>query len=336
MNNIVILGNGNDWCEKSLNDFSYMNNVKIINSKYLCEIKGITKYLAKIHFSYRINKIIKLPFKFLWFKKIKNNISRTNIEDLIIIIYDRSLFANNVKFLNYLRKEFKNCKLVYMFTNIVNISGAGDNNFVYRLNEFYDVVYAFDPADAKKYNFKYSPLIYSYNKLDVESENKVFYVGKAKDRYPMLINVFEKLKNLNIKRKFYIFEVKSDEQKYTDEIIYNQYISYNECLKNIQGSECLLDIIQGNSEGFTIKVCEAVFYDKLLITTNKNIKNLPFYDEKYICVIESADDLCEDFFENAGQVKYSKEGKEYFSVKKYLNRLYMDLNITASIEENSK
>ena len=153
---IVVLGNGNDWCEKSLNDFKKLENVKVINSKYLCNLNKLTNILAKIHFSHKINEIINLPFKSLWFKKIRNNISDNNDENIIIIIYDRSIFANNVKFLKYLRKSFVNCKLVYLFTNIVKISGASDNKFVDKLNDYYDIVYAFDPSDAPKYNFNYT------------------------------------------------------------------------------------------------------------------------------------------------------------------------------------
>ena len=324
---IIIFGNGQDWCEKSLTDFKKYKNITIINDKYLCKLNSFFLFFAKIHFSYKLNKKIKLPFKSIWFKKIIKGINKNSDENIIFIIYDRNLMANNEKFIKKIRKEFPKCKLVYMFTNIVNISGARDNDFVEKLNKFYDVVYAFDPVDGKKYNFKYSPLIYSYNKLNVSSEEKVFYVGRAKDRYEMLLKSYEKLKQIGINRKFYISDVKSEARKYEEEIEYNRYISYDECLKNIQESTCLLDIIQGNSTGFTIKTCEAVFYDKLLITTNKNVINAPFYNKKYILIIESANDINIDFFKNAGKVKYSKKGKEYFSVETYLKKLYQDLNI---------
>lgn len=322
---IVILGNGQDWCEKSLTDFKKMENVKIINSKYLCNFNKILSYFIRIHFSYKLNKIVKLPFKSIWFKSIIKNIGETNDENIIFIIYDRSFLANSEEFLRYLRKKYKNCKLVYMFTNIVNISGAGDKKFVSKLNQYYDIVYAFDPEDAKKYNFRYSPLIYSLNPMNVKEKNQVFYVGRSKDRYSMLIQAYEKIKQLNIDRNFYIFGVPEKDQKYTDEIQYNKYISYDECLKNIQQANCLIDIIQGNSCGFTIKTCEAVYYDKLLITTNENVKNAPFYDERYILVINSAEDITKDFFNNVEKVKYSKEGKAYFSVDTYLKNLYKDL-----------
>ena len=202
-----------------------------------------------------------------------------------------------------------------------------EKKYLDKLNDWYDVVYAFDLEDSKKYNFKYFPLIYSYNHIDVKEKNQVFYVGKAKDRYNMLMNCYDKLEELGINRKFYIVDVPEENQKHKDEIQYNKFLTYNECLKNIQESSCLIDIIQGESTGFTIKTCEAVYYDKLLITTNQNVKNAPFYDERYILVINSAEDITKEFFEKAGQVKYSDEGKAYFSVDTFLNKLYKDLSI---------
>lgn len=324
---IVVLGNGQDWCEKSLTDLKKRENVKIINSKYLCNLNKLEKLFARIHFSYKLNKIVKLPFKSIWFKKVMKNIGKIDNKNIIFIIYDRSFLCNDEKFLKELRKEYKNCKLVYMFTNIAKITAANDNNFLEKLNDYYDVVYAFDKLDAEKYNFKYNPLLYSLNPTNVEEKKQVFYVGRAKDRYEMLMECYEKFKELNLDRKFFIVDVPKEKQKYEKEIQYNKFLTYDECLKNIQESSCLIDIIQGDSTGFTIKTCEAVFYDKLLITTNKNVKTAPFYDERYILVIDSANDINKEFFENAGKVKYSDKGKAYFSVDTYLKRMYNDLNI---------
>lgn len=324
---IIILGNGQDWCEKSLKDFEKMDNVKINNYKYLSKLNPFLKFIARIQFAPKINKIIEIPFKSLWYKNIEKIVDAKENEQVIFIIYDRNAFANNEKFLKYLRKQFNNCKLVYMFTNIINITGAMTNGFVSKLNQYYDVVYAFDPVDAKKYNFRYSPLIYSFNEMKVDNRDTVFYVGKAKDRYDMLIKVYERLKALNINSKFYITEVPEEQQIYKGDINYNQYITYEECLKNIQESNCLIDIIQGNSTGFTIKTCEAVYYNKLFITTNKHVKDAPFYDERFMLVIDSASDINKDFFENAKKVEYSEEGKAYFSVKNFLTKLYSDLDL---------
>lgn len=328
MKKIVVLGNGMDWCEKSLSDLKKIKDVKLINNVLPCNMHSLEGVLAKIHFSLKINRVLNLPFKNIWFKAFAQNICEDRNAELILVIYDRNRLANYIPFLRFIRKYYTNCKLVYMFTNVVRISGASDNNFVEELNEFYDVVYAFDPSDAPRYNFKYSPLIYSANTIsDIKPKNEVFYVGKAKDRYPMLIAVFEKLGQMGIDRRFFIFGVEEEKQQYKDEIVYNKLIPYEECLKHIQESQCLLDVIQGESEGYTIKVCEAIYYDKLLITTNHNIIKEPFYDPNYICVITDTNDIPEDFFDENKKVKYSEEGKEYFSAKLFMDRMCKDLDI---------
>jgi hypothetical protein len=246
----------------------------------------------------------------------------------ILMIYDRNILANNKEFLQYVRNHKKNVKLVYVFTNIIRLSGAGENGFIDDLKHYYDAVYAFDPMDSDEKGFQYSPLIYSANPMEVKPENKVFYVGKAKDRYPMLISVFRKLEELSIPKSFFVFGVDTGNQIEAHDIVYNQLLPYKTCVRSIQQSSCVLDIIQGNSSGFTIKVCEAIFYNKLLITTNQNIKQMPFYDDRYILVIRDADDIKPDFFENWDQVNYNESGKSFFSLDRFIQRMRADLNRT--------
>ncbi len=323
---VVILGNSTDWCEKSLKDLLENENAKLLNSKYLCNLKFIQTQMIRIHFSYKINRFIKIPFKRIWFKKLAENISKEKDSDILLIVYDRSFLSLNEQFINYLRKRFTKIKIVYLFTNIVKYSGAQEFNFVEKLNRVYDLVYAFDPDDAIKYNFQYSPLIYSMNDVKHEdTKQQVFYVGKAKDRLEMILKCYEKFNEIGIDTNFSIFGVSDNEKKYDENIKYNKYISYDECLKHINESSCLLDIIQGDSAGYTIKTCEAIYYDKLLITTNKNIVNEPFYDSRYILVIDNAEDIKKDFFDNKKVVKYSKEAKDYFSAKTFMEKVRKDL-----------
>ena len=153
----------------------------------------------------------------------------------------------------------------------------------------------------------------------------VFYVGQAKDRLPGLLSCFEKLKQLGIKTDFHIANVKEEDIKYSDEIIYNKFMTYAECVDSIQKATCLIDVIQGESTGLTIKTCEAVCYDKKLITTNKHVVEYPFYDPRYIRVVESPDDIDESFFIENRDVHYSEEGKAYFSADSFLKRVEDEL-----------
>lgn len=331
MKKLIVLGNGVDWCSKSLIGFANNSNVFILNKRIPVSEK--TQKVAQIYFSYKINKYVSMPFKKFWYSWIENYILN-NISDgdyVYLLIYDHNVFGGERTFIEYVRKKFSKIKIVYIFTNIVELSAAKEKNYVEKLNDWYDVVFAFDPEDAKKYNFAYSPLIYdpdpAYNKDTMENkENTVFYVGQAKDRLPSLMNVYQKLKKLGVRCNFHIANVPKKDIISAEDIVYNQWMSYEEAVTDIQKSTCLLDAIQRNSTGLTIKTCEAVCYDKKLITTNKHVTEYPFYDSRYIRIVESIDDIDEAFFNENKEVHYSKEGKEYFSAGAFLKRLDRELS----------
>ena len=92
-------------------------------------------------------------------------------------------------------------------------------------------------------------------------------------------------------------------------------MTYDECVNSIQKATCLIDIIQGESTGLTIKTCEAVCYNKKLITTNKHVAKYPFYDPRYIKIVNSPDDIDESFFFENRDVHYSENGRNLFFCK---------------------
>lgn len=325
--NIVFLGNGTDWCEKSLIGFRNYPKVSVINEKIIIDGRIASK-LVNLHYSHRINEKIELPFKSIWYRGFDAYINKHHklTDDTVVVFYDRNRFAYDDSFLSYLKKKYPRIKLAYIFTNIVKYTAAMELGYLHKLNDWYDVVYAFDPEDAKKYGFAYSPLIYdadpTYDKKSKESkENIVFYVGQAKDRLSGLLSCFEKLKELGIKTDFHIANVKEADIKYANEITYNQFMTYDQCVDSIQRATCLIDVIQGESTGLTIKTCEAVCYDKKLITTNKHVKEYPFYDSRYIRIVESPDDIDEEFFSRNRDVHYSQDGKNVFSATSFLEKI---------------
>lgn len=332
LNNYIVLGNGEKWCEKSLYLLEKKDRVLFINKRIPIEGKVKNK-IGKYYLSYTLNKYLRMPLKEVWYKDVYCVVKSFYHEgNLIIIIFDHNVFGAEPSFIQYMKRKFAytNIKFVYIFTNIVKYTSAMERDYVYKLTSWYDVVFAFDPIDAKKYNFAYSPLIYdadpNYKKEVMQSEeNRVFYVGQAKDRLDTLVACFEKLKQLGIKTDFHIANVSSEDFRYADEIIYNKFMTYDEAVKAIQRATCLIDVIQGESTGLTIKTCEAVCYDKKLLTTNKHVVEYPFYDPRYIRVIESPEDIDEAFFTENTEVHYSEEGKSYFSANTFLKRLEKEL-----------
>ncbi|MBE6059380.1 MAG: hypothetical protein E7215_04305 [Clostridium sulfidigenes] len=323
---LIILGNGTEWCSCSLNKLTSREKVRFFNERLPLKNRYILQ-IARLHYSYKLEKYIEIPGKTIWYKKFCKDLGLDANKHQILMIYDRNILGGEKSFIHYLRKHFPTIKLVYVFTNIVKYTGAKERDYVEKLNGWYDVVFAFDQLDAKKYGFNYSPLIYDSFEGSSDAENKqdlVFYVGQAKDRLKDLIKSFERLNEINIKTDFNIVKVTEPEMKYSDIIKYNKTMSYKDVIKKIKSSSCLIDIIQGESTGLTIKNCEAIVYQKKLITTNKSIKEYPFYDSRFIKVIESPDDITLDFFENNRNVVY--KNSDYFSSDKFIERLVKALN----------
>lgn len=338
MKRLVILGNGTDWCEKSLAQFQIYENVGVLNYRF--PINGALKTkIARVHFSEKINKHFQLPLKNLWYGSFLQvlDLKEQKSEQVCLLIYDHNKLGGEHSFLEYTRKINPNIKICYIFTNIIRYSAAESKGYVDKLNEWYDAVFAFDPEDAVKYGFSYSPLIYDaepdYNKCEKESEeNLVFYVGQAKDRLEMLLSCHEKIRQLGIACDFHIANVPEDKITDAPGIVFNQFMTYENAVQSIQKSTCLLDAIQGNSTGLTIKVCEAVCYNKKLITTNQHVKDYPFYDPRYIRVIESTDDIDEAFFTENRDVQYPESGRAYFSADGFWTRLWETLDKNKSDE----
>ena len=329
MKKLFIFLNVNEWCSVTLNKLTQKRNVYLIND-VLPLVRF--KHLAKIHYSHKLNHYCDIPLKAIWFhrvcKFIEENADRN--DEIVLLIYDWNYFGSTKQFPKYIRKHFNKIKIAYIFTNIVKGSFAYSRSYVNNLNIWYDVIFAFDLEDAKKYSFSYSPLIYDADpkycrEIDEAHEDIVFYVGQAKDRLEGLLNGYSRIRSLGIKCDFHIANVDETDKKYDNEIVYNKIMSYSEAVDRIKKSTCLIDIIQGDSTGLTIKTCEAVCYDKKLITSNKHVVEYPFYDSRYIRVIESSDDIDLGFFLDNKEVHYSKEGKQYFSADMFLERLNKEL-----------
>lgn len=322
----VVLGNGNDWCEISYADIKKNPNAKLMNRRLPCPYDKFLSRIAKLHYSQTLSHYFDLPWKEKWFSYFAKCMCLNENERLVIIVFDKHLFANDINFLSFLKRHFKNVKLVYVFTNIFLKSGAFANNFLNEIKKYYDLVYTYDFGDADKYDFQYFPNVYSaMRNPSIISTRKCFFVGKAKDRLNMLLSVYERMKSTGIDCDFHIVGVPLEKQQYKESIVYNKVLPYKQVVEKVQESCCLLDITQGESEGFTLRVNEAVYYDKLLITNNKSVKKAPFYNPDYIKIISSPEDIDQTVFEKWKSVNYSLEDKKYFAVESFLLKIENDL-----------
>ena len=113
---------------------------------------------------------------------------------------------------------------------------------------------------------------------------------------------------------FYINGV--DKKNATKEgIIYNHPLSYAEVVELVQQNNIIVEIINGIQTGNTLRLKEAVCYNKCLLSNNKNIISSPYYNPAYMQMFDSVDEININIFSK--NVNYNYRGE--FSPKLLMN-----------------
>ena len=88
----------------------------------------------------------------------------------------------------------------------------------------------------------------------------------------------------------------------------------------------MLEIVTKGQTGITLRTVEAICFNKKLLTNNSMIKNMPFYDSRYMKLISEMKDI-EDydrFINNNDEVHY--ENCNYFSPIMLLRKINKMIN----------
>lgn len=74
-------------------------------------------------------------------------------------------------------------------------------------------------------------------------------------------------------------------------------------------SNCILEVLATGQSGATLRYYEAVCYNKKLLTNNKNIVNLPFYNPEWMHVFENTEDIDWGWVKERVPVDYHYDGR---------------------------
>lgn len=248
--------------------------------------RKILREIFRLHNAWPLNKRVEIPFKKIWFPFFLNKDEFAENDKIYFLFYESFHLSYSNKYLDYLRKKYRNAKFCYVFLNPVDQYNLEKLNMV-RMK--YDMVLTFFQDDAVKYGFS-KPDFFPY-RLPVENtkegENSdVFFVGADKGRLEKIIRIYEELKAKGLKCLFYIVGVSEEKQQYKEDIRYNQRLTYQDVLEKVKGTKCVLEILKDDDMYTSIREYEAFQYNKKLLTTNRRIFEEPFYDPEFIQVIE--------------------------------------------------
>lgn len=199
-------------------------------------------------------------------------------------------------YLRYLKKKYPDCKIVKIHRDLINIWKKRNSDYSdEKINELFDLSMTYDQNEANLYNIPYFQEIESKTYVELFNTTKksdLFFAGYAKDRFPMLKDIYVNATQRGLKCDFYLVGVDECDRVQLDGIIYAEKgLSYREMLNRTVTSKCILEINQGGAVGYTSRFLEAVIYNVKLLTNNYTIKNNKYYKEEYIQCFDSIDNI---------------------------------------------
>lgn len=288
---------------------------RVIFIEQFAPIKNkILNYIRHAHTGKRINHIINLPFKSIWHSPIDDIKWEKGVKYHIITFFAPTFRPNSY---------WKKLKEKYGVDYTVFLLSSVDSYFVTKYHLFKDVqtfdskvgikhIMTSQQGDAKKYGFALCYNVMSIIETDTpyRIENDLFLINAAKGRLEMFHKVYESAKKHGgIKLDFRIVEVKKKDQLYPSEIIYNKTLNFVENVAILKKSNCILEVLGHNMTSPSNHWFEAVLYNKKLLTDNKDVLNLPFYNPDYIKVFEDPEDIDWDWVKERVPVDYHYDGR---------------------------
>lgn len=240
---------------------------------------------------------------------------------LIINQYMYSPVKNGI--LEMLRTECPELKTIYYFSDLVQLDKRRMKICSNREQFQADAIITYDQNDAARYKLHHFPLPFSLSKVEGENaaeDYDVCFIGRAKERYPDILSVYDELTAKGIKCHF---TVVTEGMKLTERrtgIHYQKHmIPYRKYLQIENNSRCILEIVQEGSCGYTTRIPEAVFLSKRIISNNLKLKEDRFFDPSNMLIFEKTEQITASFIKNDQEIYYSREFQEIFKPESFLS-----------------
>lgn len=208
-----------------------------------------------------------------------------------------------------------------------------------RFKEHYhiDQVYSFDKKDCEEFGMEFFdfysmlPAKVTQKKLE-DGKPRILYVGgcRSKERLNTLHALYDRLKE-QAHCTFYLNGVDSVDAN-RDGIIYNHPLSYAEVVVLVQQHDIIVELMNGAQAGNTLRLKEAVCYNKCLLTNNFTVKDSPYYHADFMQVFRKVNDI--DLSRFSKNVDYNYNGE--FSPCKLMERIVEKDKLKVSIHEINK
>ena len=310
-------------------------NYKSVIIQHNNEIKShFMALLKKFHLTWKINKFIRLPFQSIWATKF-DKITWNKETQYYIIFNAMHIRPIPVSYLKRLQAEYNIKYILYLADNMDGVISKILKKYHYLPGINFEYIFTFDLIDAQKYGYIYYPVPYSILSDKIyDIKYDLYYVGNNNGRLAQMLDIYSCATLHKVEPLYRINKVKRSQQKFKDKIIYNKTCLYDVVVEEVKQSNCILEIIRSGQSGATLRYYEAVCYNKKLLTNNKNVVNLPFYDSRYMKVFEKPEDIDWAWVKERVPVDYHYDGR--FSPTHFIDKIIKMENEKEGCESGSK
>ena len=279
------------------------------------------KLINRIHFNDRIGRHCKVPFKNIWNSRYTLSSYNFDKNEQYWIIFLNGTIRNyyTKRYLLQLKERNDNIKLaMIMYDSFSNRSAARAVSFI----PVFDVVLSFDREDCNQHGLEHIYGTFSspdFLYKDSSYYSSAFFIGSGDSRLTLMQRVFHSICKYVENCKFYIVGVKPRYRKYTDDISYTETIEYDKVLMYSYNTNCIVEVLKPGQTGISLRTCEAMAFNKKLLTNNTSLKDMPFYDERYMKIYSNEDDIDYKFITAKCEVHYKQS--DLFSPLHILERL---------------
>lgn len=287
------------------------NNVLIIkkNNKnvFFKKLKYVEKFYVFSEDSFIIRKVkerrIRLVPRFLN-RKLRKNLNQYDT----IIFFDNGY---NKRISEYVKKRDRNIRTIFWYWNALveyNNKLIDDPNI--------DEIWTYNKLDADKYKLKYNTQFFNYDFINEKKlknskiKNDVIFLGRDKNRRSYIDEINIILQNNNIRCNFKIVEDTSE------------YVKYEKYINSIIESKCILDYGISDHTGLSLRILEALFLNKKLITNNKEVKKFEFYNKNNIFIIGEDDWNSINDFMSKPLIEIDSKIKKYYDINSWIERFF--------------
>lgn len=229
------------------------------------------------------------------------------------IVYDARASA---EYLKWLRENHPNSRIILFYDNPI----ANTEVDISQLNEGICECWSFDYDDCEKYGLHYNSEFYFEELVckDRPLKYDVMFLGKDKGRYDRLVELEKKFIDAGL--TVYLHIVPDNKLSAKKKERYREGVSYSKLLEIVSESRVLLDILQDDQVGLTLRNMEAVFNGKKQITDNPKIKKYNFYSKDNVFIL-GEDDFSRIYeFVHSSSYGYDKEIVDYYSFDEWIKR----------------